>query len=240
MRPGSVAREIFGDEFVDHYGGTRVHEVHMWNQAVTNWEGEQPVHSNARDDLTVLQWRDISSLHKKYQCCYRYEYGCRQRNCVWLKEVTMSDLQVVQMLVAPFSRTVWNHFRKCGTSWSKNELHVWDRWLWCTYRCYLPRHAVLRNKGGDAAARGAGSGHAPLDPSIFHFKEALDRNISSSRTLLFYFSELFVSGQVNGDGHNHAVRMVGGTWVRLPWIFSPKPRTLISEWTHPSESFGGQ
>ncbi|KIJ17483.1 glutamate---ammonia ligase [Paxillus involutus ATCC 200175] len=41
MRPGSVAREIFGDEFVDHYGGTRVHEVHMWNQAVTNWEVER-------------------------------------------------------------------------------------------------------------------------------------------------------------------------------------------------------
>ncbi|KAF8559634.1 glutamine synthetase/guanido kinase [Imleria badia] len=41
MRPGSVAREVFGDEFVDHYGGTRENEVLLWNQAVTNWELER-------------------------------------------------------------------------------------------------------------------------------------------------------------------------------------------------------
>jgi len=41
MRPDSVAREIFGDEFVEHYGGTREHEVRLWNQAVTNWEVER-------------------------------------------------------------------------------------------------------------------------------------------------------------------------------------------------------
>jgi hypothetical protein len=40
MRPGSVAREVLGDAFVDHYGGTREHEVKLWNEAVTNWEGE--------------------------------------------------------------------------------------------------------------------------------------------------------------------------------------------------------
>lgn len=41
MRAGSVAREpeVFGDDFVDHYGGTREHEVKLWNQAVTTWEG---------------------------------------------------------------------------------------------------------------------------------------------------------------------------------------------------------
>jgi glutamine synthetase len=39
MREGSVAREVFGDEFVEHYGGTREHEVGKWNEAVTNWEG---------------------------------------------------------------------------------------------------------------------------------------------------------------------------------------------------------
>ena len=42
MRPDSIAREVFGNAFVDHYGGTREHEVRLWNQAVTNWEG---VHS---------------------------------------------------------------------------------------------------------------------------------------------------------------------------------------------------
>ena len=40
VRPNSVAREIFGDEFVDHFGGTREHEIKLWNEAVTSWEGE--------------------------------------------------------------------------------------------------------------------------------------------------------------------------------------------------------
>ena len=38
MAPGSVAREIFGDEFVEHYGGTREHELRLWDEAVTDWE----------------------------------------------------------------------------------------------------------------------------------------------------------------------------------------------------------
>jgi glutamine synthetase len=33
----SIAREIFGDEFVDHYGGTREHEYRMFEEAVTDW-----------------------------------------------------------------------------------------------------------------------------------------------------------------------------------------------------------
>ena len=42
MRPESIAREetVFGNDFVDHYGGTRQHEVKVWNEAVTNWEGK--------------------------------------------------------------------------------------------------------------------------------------------------------------------------------------------------------
>lgn len=40
MREGSVAREVLGDEFVDHYGGTRQHEVDVWNAAITSWESE--------------------------------------------------------------------------------------------------------------------------------------------------------------------------------------------------------
>ncbi|KAH7116712.1 hypothetical protein B0J11DRAFT_442455 [Dendryphion nanum] len=34
----SVAREVFGDDFVDHYGGTRQHEIRLWDEAVTDWE----------------------------------------------------------------------------------------------------------------------------------------------------------------------------------------------------------
>jgi len=37
MRRESVAREVFGDEFVDHYGGTREHEIKLWDEAVTDW-----------------------------------------------------------------------------------------------------------------------------------------------------------------------------------------------------------
>jgi glutamine synthetase len=40
MRPESIAREsaVFGNDFVDHFGGTREHEIKLWNEAVTNWE----------------------------------------------------------------------------------------------------------------------------------------------------------------------------------------------------------
>ncbi len=37
VRAGSVAREVFGDEFVEHFGGTREHEVRLWDEAVTDW-----------------------------------------------------------------------------------------------------------------------------------------------------------------------------------------------------------
>ncbi|KAA8915706.1 hypothetical protein TRICI_002149 [Trichomonascus ciferrii] len=35
---GSIARELFGDEFVDLYARTRFHEVEKWNESVTNWD----------------------------------------------------------------------------------------------------------------------------------------------------------------------------------------------------------
>ncbi|KAK3903985.1 hypothetical protein C8A05DRAFT_32233 [Staphylotrichum tortipilum] len=38
VREGSVAREVFGDAFVEHFGGTREHEVRLWDEAVTDWE----------------------------------------------------------------------------------------------------------------------------------------------------------------------------------------------------------
>lgn len=37
MRKDSVAREVFGNEFVEHFGGTREHEVRLWDEAVTDW-----------------------------------------------------------------------------------------------------------------------------------------------------------------------------------------------------------
>jgi len=43
MKPDSIAREeaVFGNDFVEHFGGTRQHEVKLWNEAVTNWEVER-------------------------------------------------------------------------------------------------------------------------------------------------------------------------------------------------------
>lgn len=40
MQPSSIAREVLGNDFVEHFGGTREHEVKLWNEAVTSWEGE--------------------------------------------------------------------------------------------------------------------------------------------------------------------------------------------------------
>lgn len=39
-RPESLAREVFGDFFVDHFAGTREHECEVHRRAVTAWEGE--------------------------------------------------------------------------------------------------------------------------------------------------------------------------------------------------------
>ncbi|KAJ0103918.1 glutamine synthetase [Diaporthe amygdali] len=37
-RKESIAREVLGDEFVEHFGGTRDHEIRLWDEAVTDWE----------------------------------------------------------------------------------------------------------------------------------------------------------------------------------------------------------
>lgn len=55
MREGSVARETLGDDFVNHYGGTREHEVGLWNEAVTNWEGKQPNMLYTSPDATLVE-----------------------------------------------------------------------------------------------------------------------------------------------------------------------------------------
>ncbi|KAK6066065.1 Type-1 glutamine synthetase 2 [Seiridium cupressi] len=38
MEKDSIAREVFGDDFVEHFGGTRQHEIRLWDEAVTDWE----------------------------------------------------------------------------------------------------------------------------------------------------------------------------------------------------------
>ncbi|KAF9920500.1 hypothetical protein FBU30_009677 [Linnemannia zychae] len=38
LEKGSIAREILGNEFVEHYAATRLNEYHLWENAVTDWE----------------------------------------------------------------------------------------------------------------------------------------------------------------------------------------------------------
>lgn len=37
MAKDSIAREVLGDDFVDHFGGTRENEVRLYDEAVTDW-----------------------------------------------------------------------------------------------------------------------------------------------------------------------------------------------------------
>lgn len=39
-RKDSIAREVMGDYFVEHFAGTREHELEVFRRAVTDWEGE--------------------------------------------------------------------------------------------------------------------------------------------------------------------------------------------------------
>lgn len=41
MTESSIAREVLGDEFVDHFGGTRQHELRQYEEAITDWELER-------------------------------------------------------------------------------------------------------------------------------------------------------------------------------------------------------
>jgi glutamine synthetase len=41
MAKSSLAREVLGDDFVDHFGGTRQHELRQFEEAVTDWELER-------------------------------------------------------------------------------------------------------------------------------------------------------------------------------------------------------
>ncbi|ORY06323.1 glutamine synthetase/guanido kinase [Basidiobolus meristosporus CBS 931.73] len=38
LEHGSIAREVLGDGFVDHYGSTRLQEWKLWEQSITDWE----------------------------------------------------------------------------------------------------------------------------------------------------------------------------------------------------------
>jgi glutamine synthetase len=41
MAKSSIAREVLGDDFVDHFAGTRQHELQQFEEAITDWELER-------------------------------------------------------------------------------------------------------------------------------------------------------------------------------------------------------
>ncbi|RYP22167.1 hypothetical protein DL765_001815 [Monosporascus sp. GIB2] len=61
MRKESVAREVFGDGFVDHFGGTREHEVRLWDEAVTDWELKRYIETGI--NLVKTKVRSAAILH---------------------------------------------------------------------------------------------------------------------------------------------------------------------------------
>lgn len=61
-RKGSIAREVLGDFFVDHYAGTREHELDLHRKAVTNWECKYTAVGTFTD---LSQWNVTSSLRRR-------------------------------------------------------------------------------------------------------------------------------------------------------------------------------
>ncbi|RMZ83645.1 hypothetical protein DV738_g867, partial [Chaetothyriales sp. CBS 135597] len=77
MAKDSVARQIFGDDFVEHFGGTREHELRLWDQAVTDWEVRRYIE-------TVSQKRRYASVElvdeviNLWQDAYKTRYKATQ------------------------------------------------------------------------------------------------------------------------------------------------------------------
>lgn len=40
MKKDSLVREVFGNFFVDYYGGIREYEVELYRKVVIDWEGK--------------------------------------------------------------------------------------------------------------------------------------------------------------------------------------------------------
>ncbi|KAF7561274.1 hypothetical protein G7046_g2873 [Stylonectria norvegica] len=53
--PESIAREIFDDDFVDFYTGSRDHELKIWREAVTDWELSRYIETENINDV-MFNW----------------------------------------------------------------------------------------------------------------------------------------------------------------------------------------
>lgn len=106
MRKESVAREVFGDEFVEHFGGTREHETRLWDEAVTDWyEVDRNLNGTGYSKLmlhqggsTLYRNRLMQSLDLSSEC--------------W---VVRNDAWVVQEAV-------------CDAAWSYQQINFCTSW----------------------------------------------------------------------------------------------------------------
>lgn len=67
MRKESVARKVFGDFFVDHFGLTREHELELNRRAVTDWESEyhSPWGGRHADPQCAATWSSRNLLESE-------------------------------------------------------------------------------------------------------------------------------------------------------------------------------
>jgi glutamine synthetase len=68
VRKESIAREVFGDEFVEHFAGTREHEIRLWDEAVTDWYAFPSPSSHIRKPVANLYFSAGRSRGTSRQC----------------------------------------------------------------------------------------------------------------------------------------------------------------------------
>jgi hypothetical protein len=88
MAPDSIARQenVLGNDLVEHFGGTREHEVKLWNEAVTAWEGmsrhyalmicANSTRSRAVPGAGLKILSRCSCVPRRVECTHRIHFVC--------------------------------------------------------------------------------------------------------------------------------------------------------------------
>ncbi|PTD11811.1 Type-1 glutamine synthetase 2 [Fusarium culmorum] len=75
MAKDSIAREVFGDDFVEHFGGTREHEVRLYDEAVTDWEMKRYIETSNEDarwvGLKKITYTDQTGVQRTWESAER-------------------------------------------------------------------------------------------------------------------------------------------------------------------------
>lgn len=73
-RKESIAREVFGDEFVEHFAGTREHEIRLWDEAVTDWY-DSIFHTLQKCMLTLCYTGRSRDISRPCKCIWIEDFG---------------------------------------------------------------------------------------------------------------------------------------------------------------------